>query len=452
MQRPSPDRLDFPHLEARGIRFVRLWFTDLGGQIRCEAVRAGHARKLVEDGLGVVDAVAALPAFADVPQPASGLGPVGQVWLAADPETLRPVPWKSGYAAATGDFMTGDDQGWRCCPRSALAGAMDSLAERGLSMQAAFEAEFTLLRPSDSIDGPRWVPVDRANYASASAFDARLDLLDEIVLALEAQELGVESFLAESGDGQFEIAIEHDHPVAAADRHAALRETVVAIAARHGLRATFLPKIREDQAGSGAHCHWSLWRGSQNVTASSDGGLEAETRAFLAGVIRHLPALVALAAPTPHSFRRLAPGCWAGAFTAWGFDNKEAPLRVPTRRHGRPPSNIEWKTPDSTANLHLALAGLVHAGLDGIDRGLELPPPCEVDPGSLSESDREARGLVALPDSVELAFDALAGDELLQDRLGRDLLRAHEALRRAGVEAARGLALEDEVDRYSEVW
>lgn len=450
MPRPSPDRLDFAHLEARGIRFVRVWFVDLGGQVRCEAIRTGHARKLVEEGVGFVDAVPGLPAFGDVPQVEGGLGPVGQVWLVADPETLRPVPWQEGYAAVTGSFVSREDEPWRFCARASLERAVEALREQGLRLEAAFEAEFTLLERIGDGD-PSWRPVDRSNYASAGAFDERLPLLDAIVQALEMQELRVESFLVESGDGQFEIAIEHAPVLQAADRHAILRETVKAIAAESGHRATFLPKIEERQAGSGAHCHFSLWRDDENVT-SLDGDLSPVTRHFLAGVLAHLPALVALAAPTSQSHRRLGPGSWSGAFAAWGFDNKEAPIRVPTRRHGLPPSNVEWKTPDSTANLHLALAGLIHAGLDGIRRSLPLPEPCSVDPGSLSDEARTEAGIVSLPGCVDEALDTLERDEILQDGIGRDLLRAHAALRRADAAATADWSIESEVRRFSEVW
>ena len=166
----------------------------------------------------------------------------------------------------------------------------------------------------------------------------------------------------------------------------------------------------------------------------------------MAGVYEHLPALMALTTPTPNSFRRLRPGAWCGVWRAWGYDHKEAPLRVPTARHGAP-TNVELKSSDATANPYLALTGLIAAGLDGIERRLELPEPIDRDPGQMSDAERDARGLRRLPTGLAEALDELESNGVLRRALGQDLTRAYVAVKRSEQSALAGLSLADEVAR-----
>ena len=211
--------------------------------------------------------------------------------------------------------------------------------------------------------------------------------------------------------------------------------TIRGVAARHGLVASLAPKPWPDNAGNGAHVHFSLWSGDRN--RFHDGAapdlLSAEARSFLAGVLEHLPGLCGLAAPSFNSYHRIVPQYWAGAFVCWGHDNREAPVRIASVFRGseEASTNAELKATDASCNPYLALGGLIAAGLDGLDRRLEPPPEVDVDPATIAEDERATRGIVRLPENQHEALDALADDPVLTGALGPELTTAYLAVRRS---------------------
>jgi glutamine synthetase len=433
-------------LREAQVRFLRLGWVDSAGVLRTQAVSSARAATMSAEGLGVVSGVQALPVFADIVQPGLGIGAIGQVWLRPDIGTLRVLPWQPTHASTLGAFVTRDGSPWPFCPRTALLRAIARLERAGLSLQAGFEHEFLLLRRRDG----KLEHFEESHYASAHGLNRAGPVLDAIAQALESQGVPVRAMLKEAGLSQFELSTEHGAPLLAADRFVVVRETIGAVAAQHELVGTCLPLVFGDEAGSGWHIHFSLWRNGHNLTGAGD-GLGAEARAFVGGIHTHLPALLALSTPTPNSFRRQRPGAWAGVYRVWGYDHKEAPLRVPTERQGAP-TNIELKASDASANPYLSLAGLIAAGLDGIERGLDLPPPVDFDPGQLSDAERAARGIERLPATLDVALAALADDPVLLAALGDDLARAYLAVKRAEFAELSGLALADEVARLVEAY
>ena len=286
------------------------------------------------------------------------------------------------------------------------------------------------------------------SIGQTSGLDRLAPVLDEITTALVAQGLQPEMLYAESGPGQFELPIRYRDALGAADQQVVFRETVRGVAQRHGLIASFLPKIFLDQAGNGAHLHWSLWRDQRNLTAdpADPGQLGSETAAFAAGLLAHLPALMALTTPSPNSFKRIRPRFWSGAYTCWGYGNREAALRVPTApTPGQPPSNFELKTVDPTCNPYLALGAIIAAGLDGIERGLTLGEPVQCDPADLPEAERKARGIHQLPTDLGAALSALEADTVLAEAFGPAAFATFLAVRQAEWAALRDLPHEDEV-------
>ena len=195
--------------------------------------------------------------------------------------------------------------------------------------------------------------------------------------------------------------------------------------AGQGLVASLAPKPWPDNAGNGGHIHFSLWDGDRN--RFYDGGtpdrLSSTARAFIAGVLEHLPGLCGLTAPSFNSYHRIVPQFWAGAFVCWGYDNREAPVRVASTFAGaeEASTNTELKAADASGNPYLALGGLIAAGLDGIERGLEPPAPVDVDPATIPEDERTARGIARLPATQREALDALAADAVLTGALGPGL-------------------------------
>ena len=201
-----------------------------------------------------------------------------------------------------------------------------------------------------------------------------------------------------------------------------MRETIRGVAAGKGLIASLAPKPWRDQAGNGTHIHFSAWQGSRNLfhEAGAADRLSPFARQFMAGVLAHLPGLCGLTVPSFNSYHRLVPQFWAGAFTCWGRDNREAPVRVPSTFWGAEESstNLELKTCDASCNPYIALGGLIAAGLDGVERELEPPEAVDVDPVTIPEWEREQRGIRRLPQSQREALDALAGDDVLRAALG----------------------------------
>jgi glutamine synthetase len=445
-------------LASEKVRFIRILWCDNANIIRAKAVhRTGFNTSCTQYGVGISEAQQAVPVMFDAPSAKSGLGPVGEVRLVPDLSTVVMLPYAPGHARAMGDMIK-DGQPWPFCPRAFLKRMIATASQMDLHIQAAFENEFYLLKPAPdcaavaapAIDPP--LPADQTLFAATASMDLHRALIDDIADALVAQGMPVEQYYPESGPGQQEISIRHADALCAADRQIAFRETVKAVAWQHGLRATFMPKPFENQAGSGCHLHLSLWRNNANLIPDGAGGLSGTALGFIAGILNHLPALMAVTTPSTNSYRRIRPHGWAGAFRCWGFDNREAAIRVPTNPSPASPTHLELKTVDASSNPYLALGAVLAAGLDGIRRGLRPPDPMAADPGTLQESERKASGIDALPSRLGQSMAELRKDAILMEALGADLGRAFMAVRQTEWEHMKDWTLEKEVglllDRY----
>ncbi|WP_026072841.1 glutamine synthetase family protein [Nodosilinea nodulosa] len=431
------------------IRFLRVVWCDNGNVIRGKAIHIGALNRRLEGGedcaLGLSAAQQAIPVVADAVAPGSGLGPVGEVWLVPDWRTVQVLPYAPGQARAIGE-MVKDGQPWPWCSRQFLKRMVQRSANLDFTVKAAFEPEFYLLRK----EGEKILPADTTPFATTLGMDMHQEVIGAIAAALGAQGIAVEQYYPESGPGQQEISVRYTDALTAADQHLVYRETVKAVAHRHGLIASFVPKLFDTHAGSGCHLHLSLWQGDVNLIPDDSGGLSAIAQSFAAGLLHHLPALMAITTPSPNSYRRLRPHCWSGAYCAWGMDNREAALRVPSNPSPPSPTHLELKTVDGAANPYLALGGAIAAGLDGIAQQHSLPRPVQQDPGALSEEERRDRGIALLPQSLSAALAALQQDSVLLDALGEPLAQTHLAVRQAEVAAMEGMTLAAEVDMLLE--
>ncbi|SDT33161.1 glutamine synthetase [Friedmanniella luteola] len=420
---------------AAGVRLVRFEYCDVSGVARAKAVHVDQlAHKLVE-GVGLTRAQMAIDLLEQV-VPVEGMEPVGEIRLVPDPATFTVLPWSPGSASVLCDQLDHDRQDWGACPRSFLQRVLARAAGLGITLQATFENEYYLATEVEGgfqpVDGPTHSPV-----YSAIGHDHADALMLETVDALTAQGIVVEQCINEYGPGQREISVRHTDALAAADQQMKFRDTVRGVAQRHGILASFAAKPFPDAIGSGAHVHFSLWdaSGTRSLLYDPDveGGLSALGRHFIAGVAEHLPALTALTVPSYNSFRRLVPSAWASATTAWGFDNREAALRVasPFYRREEQTFNIEYKVSDPSANPYLSLGALIACGLDGIERRLEPGEPSAHDPARMGPEEL-ARGRVRpLPSSMDVALDLLQADPVLMDALGPLLSRCYLAVRRS---------------------
>lgn len=432
----------FKLLCDRHIRFIRLLWCDNGNVIRGKAFHRSTFEEHRQHGIGISMAQQAIPATADVVVPNSGLGPVGEVWLTPDWGTLAVLPYALGHARVMAD-LTLHGEPWPLCPRGFLRRMVARAEAMGLQVMAAFESEFYLLRRGE--DGAI-APADTTPFAATLAMDLQQGVIDDITEALLGQGVPVERYYPESGPGQQEISVRYGSAMQAADRQIIYRETVQAVARKHGLLASFLPKIFADAAGSGCHLHLSLWREGQNLFPDASGkALSPVARQFVAGVLRHLPALMALTTPSPNSYRRLQPHFWSGAFRCWGYDNREAAVRIPGNPEPPFHSRMELKTLDASANPYLALGAVIAAGLDGIAQPWELGEPVDQDPGHLSLEERQQREIVRLPQDLGEAIAQLQQNSLLLEALGAPLAQAFLAVRQVEWQTLKQATLEQEV-------
>jgi glutamine synthetase len=422
--------------EATGLKLVRFLYCDNDGMIRGKASSVSSLADRLETGIGLTLAMQAFTLL-DHLAPVEGMGPVGEIRLVPDPSTFVVAPYAPKTGVMLVDMISLDGTPYAADGRAFLRRMIARAAERDLELVAAFEPEWSLARK----EGDTFVPLDESGCFTTYGMNTAGPVILDIIEALEAQGIPVEQYYAELGWGQQELSVTHAPAMTAADRHVLYRETVRGVALKHGLYASFAPKPWADQAGNGCHLHFSGWNRDRTVNRfyAADGpyGLSLLARQFMAGVLEHIPGLVALTCASVNSYRRLQPQMWASAYRAWGPDNREGALRVASTfwGHEAESSNVELKSSDSSANPYLALGGVIAAGLDGIERRLELPTPVNVDPHSLSEEQRRAIGAERLPTSLREALDNLNHDRVLAEALGERLLTSYASVKQLDIEA-----------------
>jgi glutamine synthetase len=424
----------------RDVRLVRFQYCDLAGIIRAKSVHVASLESRMATGLGLPTALLGLNAL-DQPQRVGELGPVGEVRLVPDPGTFVSLPFSPRTGALLADLVGLDGRPWELCPRTYLKRMLARAMGYGLTIRAGFESEWALA----ARQGDQYVPLDGSLAYSGLGMTNAGVVIDEIVTALESEGLPIEQYHPELGHGQQELTIRHAPGLRAADNHLIYRETVRGVSFKQGLFATFAPKPWPAQPGNGCHLHFSVWdpSGETNLFHAPRAayGLSELGLYFLAGVLHHLPALVALTCPSYNSYRRLQPASWSGCYICYGPDNREAAVRIASTFWGQEESstNLELKACDNTANPYLALGGLIAAGLDGVERR-RTPPEGQLvleDPARLADGEREARGIERLPTDLSEAISRFESDDVLIESLGRPLAEAFLAIRRSEWEAFR---------------
>jgi glutamine synthetase len=412
------------------LRLVRFLYCDNGGIIRGKATHVSKLASRMREGIGQT---LAMQAFTGVETLSSvkGMGPVGEFRLVPDPDTFVRLPYAPTNASMFCDMILTDGQPWEACPRSFLKRMIAELAREGMRAEAAIEHEFYLARA----EGAGFVPADNSLCYSSIGLDEQYDVMDQILATLETQGVGIELFHTELGPSQQELSITHHDVLRAADNVCLVRETVRGVSRLHDLYASFAPKPFLDQAGSGAHIHFSLWsKDGSNVfyDPAARGGFSQTGKYFVGGVLRHIHGLLALTCACPNSYRRLQPHFWSSAYDVYGFDNREAAVRVPSLFKGREAgtSNIELKCSDHSGNPYLAMGALIAAGLDGIRQRIDPGEPQEIDPGNYGDEEREKLSIRRLPTTLTEALDELERDHALTAALGPLLISSYLAVKR----------------------
>jgi len=418
--------------EDAQVRLVRFLYTDNGGIIRGKLSHINGLADRMSDGIGLTVAMQAMNML-DQLAAVEGMGPVGEIRLTPDPATFHLLPYAPFTGAMTTDMIKLDGTPWEACPRSFLKRQIQAAADLDISLQMAVELEWTMAKKL--ADGS-FAPIDESLCFSSAGMTVAQDVILDIVEALDEQNIPVELYYPELGHGQQEMTIHHADPLTAADHLIFTRETIRNVAYLHEMYASLAPKPFMDQAGNGGHIHFSLWdkAGKRNLMYDPSGEYSVSKIGlnFIAGVLEHLPGLLAITCPTYNSYHRLQPHFWSSAYTAWGPDNREGAVRVVSRykSNEQGSSNAELKAADLSANPYLALGALIAAGLDGVRRKLDPGEPITVDPGNYTDAEREQRGIKRFPTSLNEALDALEKDEVLKSALGSLLATSYIAVKR----------------------
>src|SRR6056297_2319175 len=402
-------------IEEKNVNFLRLQFTDILGTVKNVSVPATQAEKAFTEGIYFDGS--SIDGFVRIQESDMRLDP--------DPETFAVLPWRNGDSdggaearlicdvvdTSTGEPFSGD-------PRGVLKDAIERAEEMGYNVNMAPEPEFFLFEEDE--DGRATTKTnDAGGYFDLAPKDLASDVRRDIIYGLEDMGFDIEASHHEVAQGQHEINFTYDDALTTADNVATFRSVVRAIAAQHDLHATFMPKPIPRINGSGMHTHMSLFEDGENAFYDEDGqfGLSDTAQSYIAGILDHAPAIAAVTNPTVNSYKRLVPGYEAPVYVAWSDRNRSALIRKPAARVPAA-SRIEARFPDPSCNPYLGFAALIHAGLDGIERGLECDDPVRENIYEFDEQKREEYGIETLPENLGQAIDALENDDVVQDALG----------------------------------
>ncbi len=430
---------------------VALVCCDLGGIVRGRSLPSGELAANAAGGVGWVPANHALTPLGSLAEQ-SPFDSTGDLRLLPDLQTHIRVEADDGASPlelVLCDIAETDGSPWECCPRSFLRGALARLEdELGLHVIASFEHEFQLLE-----DAAPALPFSLEAQRRAAPFP------EAAVAALLEAGLEPERFMPEYAAHQFEIPVKATDALAAADRAVLLREIVREVARRLDTRASFTPLLDPAQPGNGVHIHLSLLDGDGGAVLydpARPASVSELGARFAAGILLHCGALSALSAPSPVSAARLAPHRWSAGAACLGAQNRETLLRIPPSiaSVGDPAAQVrlEYRGADAAANPYLALGAIVHAGLDGVRRGLAPASVLDRDPALLDGAQSRTYGVGALPSSLAQALQALADDEVARDWMGPLLYDAYVAVKCVEVEAATGVELDELCERYASIY
>ena len=373
---------------------------------------------------------------------------IGDQRIRIDPNALRVID--DGLAWALGAFFDQDGNPVAACTRGTLARIESRLAQLGLRAQVGHEMEFILVDPvGNRLPGELW-----AQYGLAGVLEHESFVRDAMA-ALTATGVGVEQFHPEYGVNQFEISLSPRTPVAAADQLVLTRILISRVARQHGMRVSMSPKPFADGAGCGAHQHFSLWRGDTPLLSGGDGehGLTAHGAAAIAGIVSGLTDAQLVLCGSIVSGLRMQPGSWAGAYTCWGTENREAAVRFIPATRGTPiGANAEVKIVDPSANPYLATAAILGLVIDGIENTVTLPPEVTVDPQRLTDAERHGVGAVQLSADQRDLIAALDHSSRLRTILGDSVIDALIAVRRYEQQHYADLDAVALADRFRLAW
>ncbi|HDQ71972.1 MAG TPA: type I glutamate--ammonia ligase [Chloroflexi bacterium] len=403
-----------------GVQFISLQFTDILGTIKSVTIPVDRLPSALADGIWFDGS--SIEGFARIYESDRVLVP--------DLDTYRVLPWSAPgrrRARLICDVYGPHGEPSLSAPRVVLKRMLARAAERGYVCNFGPELEFFLFKRRDEYANgnglpTRPVPHDVGSYFDFSPRDEAQQVRSEIILALQGMGMEVEMSHHEVATGQHEIDFRYADGLTSADNAVTFKYTVRAVAASHGIYASFMPKPIFGINGSGMHVHQSISdEAGRNLfyEENDEYGLSQLARNFIAGQLAHARALAAVAAPTVNSYKRLTPGYEAPVYICWAQLNRSSLIRVPGHGKRRQDSTrLELRCPDPSTNPYLAFTAMLAAGLDGVERDLTPPPPVNEDVYDFAECDLKDRAIGTLPGTLAEALDALDGDEVIKEALG----------------------------------
>ncbi len=408
--------------EERSVRFIRFWFTDILGQLKSFSINVAELDDAFEGGMGFDGSSI------------TGFNAIEESDMIAQPDasTFAVLPWRpdvEGVGRMFCDILTPERTPYEGDPRHVLRRALERMNDLGFdTFNVGPELEYFYFKDSKSTE-----TLDQGGYFDLTTLDAGSDVRRETVLALEQLGIHVEYTHHEVGPSQHEIDMRYADALKMADDCMTYRITVKEYAMKYGWHATFMPKPLFGENGSGMHTHQSLFREGRNAFFDENDAffLSDVGKAFIAGQLRHAREISSIFAQWVNSYKRLVPGFEAPVYLAWSRRNRSALVRVPLYHPGKEKATrMELRCPDPACNPYLTFAALLQAGLEGIEKGYELPEPMEKNLYHLAPDDRRRLGIEQLPETLGEAIDELSQSELARTALGPHIFDRYVEIKR----------------------
>jgi glutamine synthetase len=435
-------------LKAKGVRGLTVTWCDSNGIQRSRTAPIDKLASAVERGMGCSFLFVVFDSNDHIHWGVEGVDtPTGDFRLKAVPERIVQLAGQPAFAWAPGQLWLQEGPRWEHCYRAALERMLERAAGLGYEFKAGCELEWFIGQDSEEPVAAHHGPV----YSPNAMLDVT-EFLAQLLGDLDANGLGIGQVHAEYGWSQVELTLDAKDPLAAADDQLLARETIRSAARSHGLRASFAALVTADGVGNGWHFHLSIHKEGRNLLSGGDGpeGMTPEGEAFVAGILRDLPGVVAVSAPSVPSLIRLRPGYFASAYAFWGVDNREASLRfVPgAQAIGAQNANIELKASDASGNPYLGLTAMIACGLGGIEDGLKLPDPISEDPGGWTPEERERRGVRRFAQNVDEQIVNFESASRIREAFGDPLANAFVGVRRSDAAWAEGKSAEEIISAH----
>ena len=427
-------------VKENDVKFIRLWFTDIFGQVKSFAITDSQLEDALENGIGFDGS--SITGYQDIEE--------SDMVAMPDPATFTLLPWRPREKAVGRmicDILHPGGKPYEGDPRYVLKKALERAKKMGFDhFYVGPELEYFYLKSEKE---PQIL--DKGSYFDLTTLDVASNLRRDTILALEEMGIRVEYSHHEVGYSQHEIDMRYDDALKMADNVITYRIVVKEIAQQNGVYATFMPKPIFGINGSGMHTHQSLFRGDTNAFFSPDDKyhLSDVAKHYIAGLLKHAKEICVIFAQWVNSYKRLIPGYEAPVYIAWSQRNRSALIRVPFYHPGKEKATrIEFRSPDPACHPYLTFAAMLHAGLEGIEKKYELPDPIDKNLYELSEKERKEMGIESLPDSLGHAIAIAEDSELVKRILGPHIFPRYIELKKMEWEEYRIQVTEYEIKKY----